>query len=101
MKSNGEGQKKSICSCRCKRLKWNWIGHTLRKGNKAMERAALDWNSQGKRGRGRPRHTWRRTVHDAALEKAKSWNEFKRMAGNRNRWRCFVDAICPLRDNRN
>jgi hypothetical protein len=23
------------------------------------------------------------------------------MAGNRTRLRCFVDALCPLRDNRN
>jgi hypothetical protein len=41
-----------------KRWKWNWIGHTMRKGNEAMEREALDWNTQGKRRRGRPRHTW-------------------------------------------
>jgi hypothetical protein len=31
-----------------KRQKWNWIGHTLRKGNEAIEREALDWNPQGK-----------------------------------------------------
>jgi hypothetical protein len=36
-----------------------------------------------------------------ALEKGKSWNEVKRMAGNRTISRCFVDAVCPLRDNRN
>jgi len=41
-----------------KRWKWNWIGHTMRKGNEAMEREALDWNTQGKRRRGRPRHMW-------------------------------------------
>ena len=26
------------------RRKWNWIGHTLRKGNESIEREALDWN---------------------------------------------------------
>ena len=47
----------------------------LRKGNEATEREALDWNLQAKRRRGRPRHTWRRTVCNEALEKGKSWNE--------------------------
>jgi len=84
-----------------KRRKWNWIGHTLRKGNEAIKREALDWNPQGKRWRGRPRHMWQRSVHDEALEKGKSWSEVKRMARNRTRWRCFVDALCPLRDKRN
>jgi hypothetical protein len=31
----------------------------------------------------------------------KNWSEVKRVAGNRTRWRCFVDALCPLRDKRN
>jgi len=88
-------------STQMKRRKWNWIGHTLRKQHEAVEREALDWNSQGKRRRGRPRITWRRTVHSEALEKGKSWSGVKRMARNRTRWRCFVDALCPLRDNRN
>jgi len=80
-----------------KRRKWNWIGHTLRKGHEAIEREALDWNPQGKRRRGRPRHTWRRNVHNEALEKGKSWSEVMKIAGNRTRWRSFVDALCPLK----
>jgi len=87
-------------STQIRRGKWNWIGHTLRKGHEATEREALDWNLQGKRRRGRPRHMWQRTVHNEASE-GKSWSEVKRMAGNRTRLRCFVDALCPLRDNRN
>ena len=88
-------------SMQIRRQKWNWIGHTLRKGHEAIEREALDWNPQVKRRRGRSRHTWRRTVHNQPLEKVKSWSEVKRMTGNRTRWRCFVDALCPLRNNRN
>jgi len=45
-------------SVQIKRQKWNWIGHTLRKGNETIEREALDWNLQGKRSRGRTRHKW-------------------------------------------
>jgi hypothetical protein len=29
-------------STQIKRRKWNWIGHTLRKGHEAIEREALD-----------------------------------------------------------
>ena len=84
-------------SVQIKRQKWNWIGHMLRKGNDDIKREALDWNPQGKSRRGSPRHTWQRTVHNKALEKLKNWNEVKRMARNRNRRLCFVDALCPLR----
>jgi len=88
-------------SIQIKGWKWHGIGHTLRKGNEAIKRKALGWNPQGKRGRGRPGHTWRRTVHSEALEKGKSWHEVKRMARNTIRRRCFVDALCTLRDDRN
>jgi len=84
-------------STQIKRRKWNCIRHKLRKVNEAIEKEALDWNPQGKRRGGRPR----RSAQNEALEKGKSWNEVKRMAGNRTRWRCFVNALCPLRDNRN
>jgi hypothetical protein len=83
-----------------KRRKWTWIGHTLRKGNEAIEGEVLDWNPQGKRRRGRPKQTWRRSVQNEALEKGKSWSEVMRMARDRTRWRRFVDALCPIRDNR-
>jgi len=45
-------------SVQIKRRKWKWIEHTLRKGNEAYKREALDWNPLGKRRRGRPRHMW-------------------------------------------
>jgi len=40
------------------RRKWNWIGHTLCKEARAIEKTALDWNPQGYRGRGRPNRMW-------------------------------------------
>jgi len=82
-------------SIQIKRQKWNWIGHTLKKENEAIEREALVWNPQGKRNRGRLKQTWRRLVHNEALEEGKSWGEVKKLARNRIRWRCFVDALCP------
>jgi hypothetical protein len=53
------------------------------------------------RGRGSPKQTWRRSVHNEALEKGKSWSEVKRMTRDRTRWRRFVDTLCPIGDNRN
>jgi hypothetical protein len=50
-----------------RKRKWGWLGHTLRKPFDVIAREALEWNHQGKRGRGTPRNTWRRTV----LEEAK------------------------------
>jgi len=42
--------------------KWGWLGHTLRKLSDDMARQALEWNPQGKQGRGRARNMWRRTL---------------------------------------
>jgi len=49
-----------------RKCKWGWLGHTLRKLSDIASQV-LEWNPQGKRGRGRPRNTRRRTV----LEEAK------------------------------
>jgi hypothetical protein len=51
-----------------KKRKWSWIGHTLRKPSGITEKDALDWNSQGKRRRGRPKKTWKRTVEEEARD---------------------------------
>jgi hypothetical protein len=45
-----------------KRRKYGWIGHTLRKSQNEICHSALEWNPQGRRSRGRPKATWRRTV---------------------------------------
>jgi len=87
-------------SIQIKRRKWNWIGHTLRKGHDNTEREDLGWNPQGQWKRGRPTQTWRRSVHSEALGEGKSWGEVKQLTRNRIRWRRFVGALCPKRDNR-
>jgi len=81
-------------SIQIKRWKWNWIGHTLRKGHDTTEREVLDWNPQGQRKRGRPKQKWR-SVHNEALGEGKSWGEVKQLARYRIRWQRFVDAPCP------
>jgi len=83
-----------------KRRKWNWIGHTLRKETGAIEKTVLDWNPQGYRRRGRPRRTWRRTIEDEIRSTKRSWNEVTGIAGDRNAWKLFMDALCSPRSRR-
>ena len=80
--------------------KQNWIGHTLRKEVGAIEKTALDWNPQGYRRRGRAKRTWLRTIEDEIRNTVRSWNEVKGMAGDRNTWKRFMDALCSTRSKR-
>jgi len=91
--------KKSIEN-QIKRRKWNWIGQTLRKETDAIEKTALDWNHQGYRRRGRPKRTWRRTIEDGIRSTRRSCNEVKGIAGDRNAWKLFMDALCSTRSQR-
>ena len=43
-----------------RRRKFRWIGHTLRKEDGEVPKAALLWNPQRSRKRGRPKSSWRR-----------------------------------------
>ena len=45
-----------------RKTKLRWIGHTLRREDREIPKAALLWNPQGNRKRGRPRNRWRRSV---------------------------------------
>ncbi|KAL5007014.1 hypothetical protein ScPMuIL_015820 [Solemya velum] len=45
-----------------KRKRWRWIGHVLRKPADDLTRVAMRWTPEGKRKRGRPKNTWRRTI---------------------------------------
>jgi hypothetical protein len=78
--------------------KWGWLGHTLRRSPGDIAKAALEWNPQGTRSRGRPRIAWRRTILEEIRLHGKTWNEVKALAKNRVRWRNFVRALCSLEE---
>jgi hypothetical protein len=84
-----------------KKRKRNWIGHTLMKPTGATEETAMGWNPQGASRHGHPRKTCRKIVEEEAREAGKTWNEVKRLAINRTRWRSFTDALCSRRSYRN
>ena len=73
---------------------WGWIGHTLRKPDGHVVKRALEWNPQGKRKRGRPQNSWRRTRMAELAAKHVTWNEAKGTAQNRVRWRALVEDLC-------
>ena len=74
--------------------KWSRSGHTLRKPSGITEKDALVWNPQGKRRRGRPKKTWKRTVEEEDRDQGKRREEVKAVAKNKVRWRSFVKALC-------
>jgi hypothetical protein len=78
--------------------KWGWLGHTFRRPPGDIAKAALEWNPQGTRSRGRPRATWRRTILEGIRLQGKTWNEVKALERNRVRWRNFVRALCSLEE---
>ena len=73
---------------------WGWIGYTLRRPDGHVLNRELEWNPQGKRKRGRPQHTWRRTRMAELEGKLLTWNEAKNTAQNRVRWRALVEDLC-------
>jgi hypothetical protein len=67
------------------------IGHTLRRGDGEIPKAALLWNPEGSWKIGRPRNSWRRTV---IKEAGRSWNELRFLAADRQMWKDLIDHIC-------
>ena len=74
-----------------RKRKCRWIGHTLRKEDGEIPKAALDWNPQGNKKRGRPKNSWRRSV---IKEAGRSWNELRFLAADRQKWKRLIDNLC-------
>ena len=78
-------------------MRWNWLSNVLRRGGKNDCVTALDWRPEGRRVKGRPRTTWKRTVEkDHNKAGWTSWS-IARMAGkNSAGWKDNVTALCAL-----
>jgi hypothetical protein len=70
-----------------RKRKFGWIEHKLRKDDSEPCKAALQWNPQGTRGRGRPT-----TLNESGKH---SWSDLRFIARNREGWRRFIDNLCP------
>ena len=78
-----------------KKRRWKMIGHILRRNRNSRTNIALSWTPEGKRRRGRPKTTWRRTVEKERNSAGwRTWDEAKAAAANRENWRHSVEALC-------
>ena len=76
----------------CVRLsRWRWMGHILRRGGELVLDVP-DWKPEGRRGRGRPRETWLRTMQKEVGYD--NWHDLGEMAQDRDIWREFIGALC-------
>jgi hypothetical protein len=77
-----------------KQRRWRWIGHVLRMPQASNTRIAMRWTPEGKRPRGRPKETWRRTVERELKETGETWGSLQKTAQDRLQWRSLVEALC-------
>ena len=77
-----------------KQRRWNWIGHVHRMETTSIPKIAMRWTPPGKRSRGRPKETWRRSVEKEMKEIGWTWGQINQMASDRQRWRSSVKALC-------
>ena len=81
-----------------KRRRLRWLGHVLRMDENRIPKIALRWTPPGKRKRGRPKTTWRRTVMDELKEGNITWGQAQHVARDRAEWKKITAALCPSRD---
>ena len=80
------------------RRRSKFIGHTLRQDQTSDSNIALTLAPAGRRKRGRPKTTWRRTVEKERADAGwRSWNETRIAAADRIEWRHSVEALCATR----
>ena len=92
--TNTEARKRAVLekiSTIVQKRRLQWIGHVLRMDNNRNARTALDWAPEGKRKRGRPTETWRRTVEKEMKQLGfNTWAEATRQVQDRSKWRGLV-----------
>ena len=69
-----------------------------RRDSNNITRVASKWTpADGKRNRGRPKETWRRTITNEFRDMGKTWGEMEKTAKDRDAWRSLVSALCASR----
>ena len=98
--TNREVNKRAGACCiveEIKKRRRRWLGHVLRMSKTRPTHVALRLMPPGKRRRGRPLGTWRRTIEEEIKKAGKTWQEIEQMAQDREEWRGFVSALCSTR----
>ena len=100
--SNCELRKKTCVrpvSLEVKQRRLRWSGHICRIPFIAIPRVAMRWTPDGKRKRGRPKETWRRSVEREMKEKAWSSREVVKLAKDKQQFtanRKLRFEVCAL-----
>ena len=80
-----------------RKRRWTYIGHVMRRNNQRITKQAIKWNTIGRRKRGQPRETLKRTLlREANLVGIKSLDEIEKLAENRTTWRTTMRALCDV-----
>jgi len=79
------------------RRRWSWVGHVLRRESTSISKVALRRVKEGKRKRGRPKSTCRRTAEAELQDLNLTWGQASLLAKDRQQWRRLVDALCATR----
>ena len=68
----------------------------MRKASNNIARNAMHWTPEGKRNRGRPKTTWRRTVEKRLRGLDYSWSTMKKLViqTDKQGWKDFVATLC-------
>ncbi|KAI8491212.1 hypothetical protein Bbelb_308450 [Branchiostoma belcheri] len=75
-------------------------GHILRLPSRRHSKTAMTWvPHNGRRKRGRPKHTWRRTFQDDLRRANIPWEEAETVAADKKKWK--LAARCAIRHRRN
>jgi hypothetical protein len=81
-----------------RKKRWSYLGHVLRMKEGRLPRTAYDWKPGGRRRRGRPKNTLRRTfdrdMRTAETSLIPELEDVTAAALLRDEWRGFVDAPC-------
>ena len=81
-----------------KRRRWTYLGHVLRMEESRLPRTTNEWKPDGRRKRGRPKNTLRRTydrdLRTAGTSLIPEWKDVIAAAPIRDEWRGFVDTLC-------
>src|SRR5579871_6432438 len=80
-----------------RKRRWRWHGHVMRMNPDIPAKTALTRTPEGKRKKGRPRTTWRRTMEEELCCASQTWDTARRVARNRGAWKDLVEASCATR----
>ena len=73
--------------------RWRWLGHVLRMPSDKNPKIALTWAPEGRRRKGRPRETWRRTVNKEREHLGfRTWRQAEVAARDKVAWRKRING---------